>query len=111
MAHFIHPLTQSFEDGASSNASSWVNNMLSSMEQHFSKPDQAKARYIDPAVAAYNSNRVRISFEQLVIHPVRISFTFTQEWLDPIEGTDTLLLFHFIRGMVSLLIVDPLESI
>ena len=102
MAKFIQPLIESYEGGAATNAAAWVNNLTVSLEKNFSKPEQAKSRVIDPAVSTYNSNRVRISFEQLIIHPVRISLTFTQEWLDPIEGTDTLLLFHFIRGMVRL---------
>lgn len=100
MARFIRPLTENYEVGAFSSAPEWVKKLLESMEMGFSKPDQTKPRNIDAQVATYNANRVRISFEQLVVHPVRIGFTFTQEWLDPDEGTDTLLLFQFIRGMV-----------
>lgn len=69
------------------------------MEQKFKNPDLRAPRDFEKSIHLANSGR--IYFEQLHLHPVRISLTFTQEWMDWSPGAETVMLFQFIRGMVS----------
>jgi hypothetical protein len=49
----------------------------------------------------YSANSGRIYFEQLHLHPVRVSLTFTQEWMEWNPGIGGIF-FQFIRGMASI---------
>jgi hypothetical protein len=66
----------------------------------YSQPDRRAPRDIEMMVLTANSGR--IYFEQLHLHPVRIALTFTQEWMELNQGTESLMVFQFIRGMASI---------
>lgn len=68
------------------------------MEQSFAKADRRTPRDLEKMIHMANSGR--IYFEQLHLHPVRLGLTFTQEWIDMNGGSDTVMIFQFIRGMV-----------
>jgi hypothetical protein len=62
--------------------------------------DQRATRDIQAVVQTANSGR--IYFEQLHLHPIRLSLTFTQEWMEWKSGADGMMIFQFIRGMASI---------
>jgi len=66
----------------------------------YARPDRRAPQGIEIMVQTANSGR--IYFEQLQLHPVRIALTFTQEGLDLEQGIESLMVFHFIRGMTSI---------
>jgi hypothetical protein len=70
------------------------------MARKYSRPDRRAPRDIEMMVQTANSGR--IYFEQLHLHPVRIGLTFTQEWVELNQGTESLMVFQFIRGMASI---------
>ena len=70
------------------------------MAKFFRGSDQRATREIEAVVQTANSGR--IYFEQLHLHPVRLSLTFTQEWMEWTAGADGLMIFQFIRGMASI---------
>jgi hypothetical protein len=69
------------------------------MANKFAKPDRRAPRDIEQMI--YSANSGRIYFEQLHLHPVRVSLTFTQEWMEWNPGTGGMI-FQFIRGMASI---------
>ena len=69
------------------------------MERKFAKPDRRAPRDIEKMILTANSGR--IYFEQLHLHPIRLAFTFTQEWMELNQGTESLMVLQFIRGMAS----------
>lgn len=68
------------------------------MDEEFARPDRRTFIELDKLGETANSGR--IYFEQLHLHPVRIGLTFTQEWLEWNPGSETMMIFQFIRGMV-----------
>jgi hypothetical protein len=76
----------------------WVAALTASMASAFAKASWHSQMDVDSTTLTVNSGR--IYFEQLHLHPVRIGLTFTQEWLDYHGGSDTVMVFQFIRGMV-----------
>jgi len=78
----------------------WVSNLTSIMGKKFSKPDRRAPRGIEKMIHTANSGR--IYFEQLHLHPVRLAFTFTQEWMEWNPGAESMMIFQFIRNMASI---------
>ena len=70
------------------------------MEKRYSVPDRRAPFEIEEMTQRANSGR--IYFEQLHLHPVRIALTFSQEWTELNAGTETIMIFQFIRGMASI---------
>lgn len=68
------------------------------MGRKFAMPDRDEPREIEKLIHFANSGR--IYFEQLHLHPVKLGLTFTQEWMEWNPGTETMMVFQFIRGMV-----------
>lgn len=101
IASFIQPL-MIFREMEKEKPPDWVAKLTSNMQNSFGGPDQHAHRTIEKMVLTANSGR--IYFEQLYLHPVRLSLTFTQEWMDWNQSADTVMIFQFIRGMVRLLI-------
>lgn len=79
--------------------SDWLAKLTASMGRKFAKPDRHAPREIEKTI--HTANTGRIYFEQLHLHPVKLSLTFTQEWMEWNPGAETMMVFQFIRGMVS----------
>jgi hypothetical protein len=99
IARFIQPLMM-LQEAAGDESLDWVAAVTASMASSFARADGRKARGLESK--AHMANSGRIYFEQLHLHPVRLGFTFTQEWMDSVDGSDTAMVFQFIRGMVWL---------
>lgn len=100
MAHFIEPLiTAKVEETIE--ATDWLFKLTSSMDNKFSLQERDAPREIEKTI--HEANTGRIYFEHLYLHPVRIGLTFTQEWMESSGGSEhqTMMVFQFIRGMVS----------
>lgn len=101
IAAFIEPIILSVNDEhRPSELPEWANILTDEMSPACSAPHSQR----NPSVlksAARTSNTGRIYIEQLHLHPVRIGLTFTQEWMENDSSPDSILLFQFIRGMVS----------
>jgi len=99
IATFMQPLGRSrfikYED-----PNEWIQKTTVDMAKFFRGSDQRATREIEAVVQTANSGR--IYFEQLHLHPVRLSLTFTQEWMEWTAGADGLMIFQFIRGMASI---------
>jgi hypothetical protein len=78
----------------------WVATLTAKMANHFSRANRRSP--IDLDINSLSANSGRIYFEQLHLHPVRLCLTFTQEWLDNHEASDTVMVLQYIRGMVRL---------
>lgn len=96
VARFIEPLTAPNEYRLEE--ADWVAKLTQASEASFSKPDRRVPKDIETMIHLANSGR--IYFERLHLHPVRIGLTFTQEWMDWTPGSEGMMLFQFIRGMV-----------
>lgn len=88
------------EDQGPDVGSDWVSDLTISMAMKYSLPDRRSPQNIESMTHSANSGR--IYFEQLHLHPVRISLTFTQEWMELNHGNESLMVFQFIRGMASI---------
>lgn len=99
IARFIEPFRIS-KDTESDEAPDWLSNLTVGMGRKFAKPDRRAPRDIEQMIHTANSGR--IYFEQLHLHPVRLAFTFTQEWMELNQETESLMVFQFIRGMASI---------
>jgi hypothetical protein len=97
IARFIQPLLMLHENVVEESPN-WVATLTNKMSRKFAKPDRRRPRDLENMTLTANSNR--IYFEQLHLHPVRLGLTFTQEWMDYHGGSDTVMVFQFIRGMV-----------
>ena len=104
IARFIEPLTSQNEVEKYDQVD-WVSKLAERMELDFSRPDNRAPKEIEKMIHLANSGR--IYFEQLHLHPVRIGLTFTQEWMDWNAGAEEVMLFQFIRGMVSPCCLGP----
>lgn len=89
-----------FQDEAIEESPNWVATLTAKMARNFSRVNRRIP--IDLENTTLTANSGRIYFEQLHLHPVRLGLTFTQEWLDYHEASDTVMVFQFIRGMVRL---------
>jgi hypothetical protein len=76
----------------------WIVTLTTTMARCFANANRRNPRDLEKMTLTANSGR--IYFEQLHLHPVRLGLTFTQEWMDSIGGSDTVMVFQFIRGMV-----------
>ena len=97
IARFIEPLT-TVKDEQSEEPPDWLSKLTESMSREFAMVDRNAPREIEKMIHTANSGR--IYFEQLHLHPVRLSLTFTQEWMEWNPGSESMMLFQFIRGMV-----------
>ena len=101
VAEFIEPLKIMQEEHEEHDkAPDWVSKLTQSMGKNFSTPDRRAPRGIEKMIHTANSGR--IYFEQLHLHPVRLSLTFSQEWMEWNPGSESMMLFQFIRGMASI---------
>lgn len=100
IARFIQPVTMPKEE-QTEEAPDWVVYLTTSMDRKFSRPDRRAPRDIEKTI--HTANTGRIYFEQLHLHPVRIGLTFTQEWMEWNPGSEAVMVFQFIRGMVRML--------
>lgn len=101
IAEFIEPLRiMEAEHEDHDKPPDWVSSLTLTMGQKFAKPDRRAPRGIEKMIHTANSGR--IYFEQLHLHPVRLAFTFTQEWMEWNPGSESMMIFQFIRGMASI---------
>lgn len=84
----------------------WLARITGEMEDMSTSTSQSAPEMIQSTIRSANSGR--IYFEQLHLHPVRLSFTFTQEWMEWNPASQSMMLVQFIRGMVSVL--SPLPA-
>jgi hypothetical protein len=103
IARFIQPL-MIFRETERERHPDWVTKLANDMQSNFGSPDQRTSRAIEKMVLTANSGRIYV--EQLYLHPVRLSLTFTQEWMDWNQSADTVMIFQFIRGMVRFVAFD-----
>ena len=99
IARFIQPLLR-LQQEVFEETPNWVATLTAKMARSFSTVNRRIP--IDLENTTLTANSGRIYFEQLHLHPVRLGLTFTQEWLDHHEASDTVMVFQFIRGMVRL---------
>jgi hypothetical protein len=99
IARFIQPLL-TFQEEVFEESPNWVATLTAKMARNFSRVNRRSP--IDLENTSLSANSGRIYFEHLHLHPVRLGLTFTQEWLDYHEASDTVMVLQFIRGMVRL---------
>eukprot|EP00934_Nitzschia_sp_Nitz4_P006272 Nitzschia sp. Nitz4//scaffold62_size106224//52646//63438//NITZ4_004359-RA/size106224-processed-gene-0.169-mRNA-1//-1//CDS//3329555865//6262//frame0 len=99
IARFIAPVRAN-DDDASEDVPEFVTDLTVNMAMKYSRPDRRAPRDIEMMVQSANSGRVYL--EQLHLHPVKIALTFTQEWTELGQGTESMMVFQFIRGMASI---------
>ncbi|KAG7363354.1 vacuolar-sorting-associated protein 13 C-terminal domain containing protein [Nitzschia inconspicua] len=99
VARFIEPLLANRAESPAE-APDFVAELTRSMTQKCSASDRSAPADISQSI--YSSNSGRIYFEQLHLHPIRISLTFTQEWMELNQGNENVMVFQFIRGMASI---------
>lgn len=87
-----------FQEEVFEESPNWVATLTAKMARKFSRANRRSP--IDLENTSLSANSGRIYFEQLHLHPVRLGLTFTQEWWDYQEASDTVMVFQFIRGMV-----------
>lgn len=97
IAKFIQPLL-TLQEHTRDESTDWIFVLTSKMAQCFSSANRRCPRNLEEMTLTANSGR--IYFEQLHLHPVRLGLTFTQEWMDSSGGSDNVMVFQFIRGMV-----------
>ena len=99
IAKFLEPFTHKQEEDYTV-PSDWVAKLTREMDTLSSSQSQAAPEAIQSTIHSANSGR--IYFEQLHLHPVRLSFTFTQEWMEWNPASQSTMLVQFIRGMVGI---------
>lgn len=97
VSRFIEPFTDRKEEKYK-DSSDWVEKLTRDMEAVNRNKSQAASEFIQSTIHSANSGR--IYFEQLHLHPVRLSFTFTQEWMEWNPSPRSMMIVQFIRGMV-----------
>lgn len=100
IAQFVQPLQKVREEQKHEIPQQWVTTMTSRMASKYAKPNRRAPRDIEKMALSANSGR--IYFEQLHLHPIRLSLTFTQEWTQWNPATEGMVIFQFIRGMASI---------
>lgn len=98
IARYTEPV-RATEDSSSGETQHWVSDLTIGMAMKYSHPDRRALREIE--LLTHTANSGRIYFEQLHLHPVRISLTFTQEWME-LNEAESMMVFQFIRGMASI---------
>jgi hypothetical protein len=97
VAHFFEPILQSKADTAD-DAPDFVSELTIGMVK-YSQSD----RCIPADVESMNSSvSGRFYFEQLHLHPLRLTLTFSQESMEFDQSNEVAMLFQFIRGMASI---------
>ena len=100
VARFIEPVRSTDEALSPDETPDFVSDLTIGMAMMYARPDRRAPEGIEMMVQTANSGR--IYFEQLQLHPVRIALTFTQEGIDLEQVIESLMVFHFIRGMASI---------
>jgi len=98
VVHFFEPILNSKADTADE-APDFVSDLTIGM-MGYSLSDRCTPADIEAIIHSANSGR--FYFEQLHLHPLRISLTFSQEWMEFNQGNEVVMLFQFIRGMASI---------
>ncbi|KAL3923336.1 MAG: hypothetical protein SGILL_001715, partial [Bacillariaceae sp.] len=99
VARFIEPLVSNRAEN-SGEAPDYVSDLTNSMVTKFSHVNRCIPA--DLSLKNHSANSGRFYFEQLHLHPIRISLTFTQEWMELNQGNESVMVFQFIRGMASI---------
>jgi hypothetical protein len=97
IARFIEPLTRKKEEDFKE-PGAWVERVTTDMEILTKSQIQVAPKDIQSTIHSANSGR--LYFEQLHLHPVRLSFTFTQEWMEWNPSSQSTMVVQFMRGMV-----------
>lgn len=100
IARFLEPFTRKKEEDFKE-PGDWVDRLTTEMEVLTHAQIQVAPANIQSTIHSANSGR--IYFEQLHLHPVRLSFTFTQEWMEWSPSSQSSMLVQFIRGMVRVI--------
>lgn len=100
LANFILPFRRARERDI--DIETWITALTLKMSSNYSQERSRRApRDVEKMVHSANSSRLYI--ENLQLHPIRLSLTFTQEWLDSNPAaTEGLIIFQFIRGTASI---------
>eukprot|EP00804_Cyclotella_cryptica_P006412 CCRYP_014275-RB/>CCRYP_014275-RB protein AED:0.05 eAED:0.05 QI:2525/1/1/1/0.91/0.84/13/302/2635 len=98
LANFLHPFRKAREQDI--NIEAWMSTLTLKMSSNYSKRSRRAPRDIEKMIHSANSGRLYV--EHLHLHPIRISLTFTQEWLEWNPATEGLIIFQLIRGMASI---------
>ena len=98
VALFFEPVLLSKADTADE-APDCVSDLTIGM-MRYSQSDRFTAADIESMIHSANSGR--FYFEQLHLHPLRISLTFSQEWMEFNQDNEVAMLFQFVRGMASI---------
>jgi hypothetical protein len=99
IARFIEPVVSNRAE-TSDEAPDYVSDLTSTMVTKFSHVNRFSPA--DISLKSNSANSGRFYFEQLHLHPIRISLTFTQEWMELSQGNESVMVFQFIRGMASI---------
>ena len=81
----------------------WLSSVTTSMATNSSESYRSHRSNEE---VTFTSNSDRIYFEQLHIHPFRLSLTFSQEWMEWGQATDGLVIFQFIRSLARLVFIN-----
>lgn len=99
LAAFLLPLRKATRHEIDTD--NWMSSLTLKMSSTYSKKSRKAPRDVEKMIHSANSSRVYI--ENLQLHPIRLSLTFTQEWLDSNPAaTEDLLAFQLIRGTTSI---------
>ena len=102
LANFFHPLWQAREQDINTDA--WIKSITLKMTSNYSKGTRRAPREVEKMIHSANSGRIYV--ENLQLHPLRLTVTFTQEWIDSNlykpEATEGLLIYQLIRGTTSI---------
>jgi hypothetical protein len=99
IARFISPLVVS-QEKLGEEPADWLSKLTASMDRDFTTPFQKTPGSVEQLVQTTSIGR--IYFEQLQLHPIRLSLTFTQEWMEWDSWSEEMMIFQFIRGMASI---------
>ena len=97
IARFLYPIRKVREEH---NDENWISTLTSKMSSKYSRPNRRAPRDIEKLIHSANSGRIYV--EVAILHPIRLSLTFTQEWLEWNPATEGLMIFQLIRGMASI---------
>eukprot|EP00814_Leptocylindrus_danicus_P006792 CAMPEP_0116043306 /NCGR_PEP_ID=MMETSP0321-20121206/26276_1 /TAXON_ID=163516 /ORGANISM="Leptocylindrus danicus var. danicus, Strain B650" /LENGTH=781 /DNA_ID=CAMNT_0003524087 /DNA_START=220 /DNA_END=2562 /DNA_ORIENTATION=- len=101
IARFVQPLRIASEVKNEAVQDPRSSKLISKMASKYSNPNLTKAsRNVEQIALSANSGRVY--FEHLLLHPIRLSLTFTQEFTEWNSVTEGLIIFQIIRAAASL---------
>ena len=96
---FLLPFLEARKDDI--NIDLWLTTLTSEMSSKYSLGRRRAPRDVKKMI--HNANLGRVYIEILHLHPLKLSLTFKQEWLDSNSaGTEGLIMFELIRGMASI---------